>query len=77
MILIKEEYKDQRRELSGDIEKIKIIRDAIAHSNFTIDENGYSFENNKKKIALSYVEFTEFLHKIENEFYNVNNHKSG
>ena len=73
LILIKEEYKEQRKELSGDMQKIKIIRDAVAHSNFTIDKNGYLFENDKGKVALSYEGFNEFLHKIENEFYSGNN----
>ncbi len=77
LMLIKEEYKNQKKELSGDIEKIKIIRDAIAHGNFTIDENGYLFENDSNKIVLSYEDFSRFLHKIENDFYGDNNHKSG
>jgi len=55
LILMKEEYKKQRKELSGDIEKIKIIRDAISHHNFSIDS--------------SYDEFISFLHKVENDFY--------
>jgi hypothetical protein len=35
LILMKEEYKNQKAELKGDVEKIKIIRDAIAHHKFT------------------------------------------
>jgi len=77
LILIKEEYKNQKKELSGDVEKIKIIRDAIAHSNFSISEKGYSFKNNKSCVDLTYEEFTEFLHRIENDFYNANTHENG
>lgn len=77
LILIKEEYKNQRAELLGDVAKIKVIRDSIAHGNFSIDEMGYTFENNKNKLALSYEEFSVFLHKIENEFYSKNNQQHG
>jgi len=75
LILMKEEYKNQRQELSGDIKKIKIIRDAIVHHNFSIDENGYEFKNDKDTVSFSYKEFTDFLYKIENKFYskNINN----
>ncbi|PNV82827.1 MAG: hypothetical protein C0627_08670 [Sulfurimonas sp.] len=69
LILMKEEYKNQKAELKGYVEKIKIIRDAIAHHKFTIDEQGYKFENNKGTVSLSYDEFQKFIHKIENEFY--------
>ena len=72
LMLIKEEYKNQKKELSGDIAKIKIIRDAIAHHKFTIDEQGYSFENDKDKISFTYQEFKDFVHSAENEFYNEN-----
>ena len=69
LMLIKEEYKNSKKELSGDVEKIKIIRDAIAHHKFKIDEQGYSFENDKGEVKFNYTEFTDFIHKIENEFY--------
>lgn len=72
LMLIKEEYKKQDIKLSGNIEKIKIIRDAIAHGNFSICGNGYTFKNNKKELTLSYSDFTAFLHRIETEFYNKN-----
>lgn len=71
LILIKENYKNQKKELVGDIEKIKIIRDAISHHNFQINENGYVFKNNKKEIKFTYDEFEIFLHQIENEFYSL------
>jgi len=69
LIMIKEEYKNQKKELSGDVETIKIIRDAIAHANFSISEEGYSFKNDNSGVNLSYEEFKEFIHRIENEFH--------
>lgn len=71
LILMKEEYKNQKAELKGDIEKIKIIRDSIAHHQFTINEKGYEFKNKSGIVFLDYEEFQEFVHKIENEFYKV------
>lgn len=73
LILIKEEYKNKKDKLSGDVATIKVIRDAIAHGKFTIDKNGYTFEKNKGNITLSYSEFSAFIHKIENEFYSQRN----
>lgn len=69
LILIKEEYKNQNKELINDIQKIKIMRDAVSHNNFSIDKNGYSFKNKKQELKMTYLEFQKFLHKIENEFY--------
>lgn len=72
LIQIKEEYKSQKKELSVDIVKIKIIRDAIAHSNFSIDQEGYIFNNDEGKVRLSFSEFTEFIHRIENIYHEEN-----
>lgn len=69
LILIKEEYKKDSKALSGVIEQIKFIRDSIAHNSFSIDENGYKFENGKQSISLTYDEFVKFIHEAENEFY--------
>lgn len=69
LVLMKEEYKNQRKELSGDIEKIKTIRDSIVHNNFSNTEKGYEFKNNNNLVTFSYDEFNKFLSKIENEFY--------
>ncbi len=69
LILIKEEYKKDRKDLAGIIENIKIIRDSIAHNSFSINVNGYNFTDGKKYFALNYDEFVKFIHKIENEFY--------
>ncbi len=73
LILIKEDYIKANKELEGDIETIKIIRDAIAHNNFEINSEGYSFKSDKNEKTLSYDEFVEFVHKIENDFYNDKN----
>ena len=72
LILMKETYKNQKAELKGDIAKIKVIRDAVAHNEFSINEQGYTFKNNKGTVIFSYAEFNKFLHKIENQFYSVN-----
>jgi len=72
LILIKEEYKNQKKELSGNIKKIKTIRDSISHHDFYIDSNGYRFKNNKDEVRFSYDEFNTFLHEIENEFHSTN-----
>lgn len=69
IILIKEEHKKDRKDLAEVIEQIKIIRDSIAHNNFSINENGYLFDNGKKSVSLTFDEFVEFVHKAENEFY--------
>ena len=69
LILMKEEYKNQKVALSGDVQKIKIIRDAIAHNKFTINEQGFTFTNDKGTVSLNYDEFQKFIHKIENDFY--------
>ncbi|MCB4759279.1 MAG: hypothetical protein LGB58_00900 [Sulfurovum sp.] len=53
LILIKEEYRKQKKELSGDIKTIKIIRDAVAHGRFSIEEEGYIFS--EKKIQKIYI----------------------
>jgi len=69
LILIKEEYKNQKKEFTEDIIKIKIIRDAIAHHKFKMTEDGYLFKNDKNEFKFTFEEFNNFLHRIENEFY--------
>jgi hypothetical protein len=69
LILIKEDNKILKKESKGDVEKIKIIRDAISHHKFDINENGYHFKNDKGEIILTFAEFNDFLFKIENEYY--------
>jgi len=69
LLLIKEVYKNEKKELKGDIEKIKIIRDALSHNSFFINHEGYSFSNDRDKVTMSFEEFQKFLHRIENEFY--------
>ncbi|MFH1187714.1 MAG: hypothetical protein V1688_02510 [bacterium] len=72
LLLIKEVYKEERKELEGDIEKIKVIRDSLAHNNFLINEKGFIFSNDKTSLKISYNDFQIFLHKIENDFYRQN-----
>jgi len=69
LLLIKEIYKNEKKILVGDVEKINIIRNSLAHNNFTIDEKGYIFSNGKGSLEMSYNDFQIFLHKIENDFY--------
>jgi len=69
LILIKEEYKNQKKEFTEDIIKIKTIRDAIAHHKFKMTEDGYLFKNDKDEVKFTFEEFNNFLHRIENEFY--------
>lgn len=69
IILMKEEFKKDKKDLAGVVMQVKVIRDSIAHNSFSIDENGYSFKNDKNSFSMTYDEFTQFLHKIENEFY--------
>jgi hypothetical protein len=69
IILMKEVYKDNNTKLEGYIAKIKVIRDSIAHNDFSYDENGYRFVNDKTTLDLSYEELVEFVHNVENKFY--------
>ena len=73
LILIKEEYKNDKKELTDVIKQIKVIRESVAHNDFFIHENGYVFKNQKKNgedVSFTYDEFIKFIHKVENEFYN-------
>ncbi|MCB4764529.1 MAG: hypothetical protein LGB00_01735 [Sulfurovum sp.] len=72
LILIKEEYRKQEKELSGDIKTIKIIRDAVVHGQVSIEEEGYIFCSNDGKIKFTYEEFSKFIDRIENKFYKEN-----
>lgn len=69
LMLIKEENKKNKKNLSGVVEQIKIIRDSICHNDFSSDENGYHFGNGKESIFMTFDEFNVFIHKIENDFY--------
>ena len=80
LIFIREEYKKTESKLNlGDIKKIGIIRNAVAHNDFSIDENGYRFKNKDDEgndVNMTYEEFQIFLHKIENEFYKSTSYNS-
>lgn len=72
LLLIKETYKMEEKDLTEDVKKIQIIRNSLAHANFTIDKDGYLFRNRKEELSISYNDFQKFLHKIENEFHTRN-----
>ena len=65
---MKEVYKADN-DKSEVANQIWVIRDSIAHNNFSIDEIGYHFKNNKGDFSLTFDEFTKFVHKVENDFY--------
>ncbi|MCB4749713.1 MAG: hypothetical protein LGB67_06555 [Sulfurovum sp.] len=73
LILIKEEYRKQKKDLSDDdIKTIKIIRDAVVHNDFSIEKKGYTFRGDSKEREFTYMtfeEFKKFIYRIENEFY--------
>lgn len=69
IILMKEEFKKDNKDLVGVPAQVKVIRDSIAHNSFSVDEKGYHFKNDKKSIFMTYDEFTHFLHEVESEFY--------
>lgn len=69
LMLIKEEFKKDKKELSGVVEKIKNIRDSLAHNNFLMNESGYHFNNGKSKVSMTYGEFVKFIYEVENAFY--------
>ncbi len=68
LMMIKEIIKEKKEQYE-DADRIKTIRDSIAHNNFLIDETGYTFiaGNSTTKVTLN--EHPEFLHRIENDFY--------
>ena len=72
LILMKEEYKKYKKELVGVTEQIKVIRDSIVHNTFSMNEDGYHFKNDKKSFFMTFDEFSQFLHIVENEFYKEN-----
>ena len=74
LVFINEEGKKGLLE-KEDIEKIKIIRNSVAHNDVMIDEKGYTFKNRRKgtEIKMSYDDMVRFVHKIENIFYKEDN----
>lgn len=74
LILIKQEYRNQNKKIENNIQKIKIIREAISHNNFSIKEDGYFFSNDKGNVKMTFQDFQKFLYEIENDFYK--NHES-
>jgi hypothetical protein len=66
LLLIREDLKNSGKKYD---KKITVIRHALAHNNFSITEHGYEFFSDRGNCQFSYSEFTEFIHNIENEFY--------
>ena len=63
---------DQFLKDTEDGQKIRAIRNAFAHNDFSCDENGYTFDRNRPNgmtVKISYEDFVPFLWRIENEFY--------
>ena len=73
LMFIKKHNKIQGKLMNETNNKIKTMRDAIAHYNFSIDENGYTFKNDKAVIKMTYDEFVKFIHEVENSFYSFYN----
>lgn len=68
LILIREEYKNDSK-ISEEIgQKVRQIRNSIAHNDFSMNEEGYQFNNGKNSLSFTYSEFIDFIHKIENDF---------
>ncbi|RUR24669.1 hypothetical protein [Legionella qingyii] len=68
LLLIREYYKKSNIS-DSDRKSIDIIRHALAHGNFSIDEKGYNFWCDKGEINYSFIDFQHFINKIEHEFY--------
>lgn len=73
LILINENIKKDDEKLKklkpDDVKKINIIRNAVSHNLFLINEKGYSFKNHKKELKMTYLDFQKFLQKIEYDFH--------
>jgi len=67
LLLIREDLKNSGKKYDKNI---TIVRHALAHNNFSITEKGYEFFSDRGNYCLNYSEFTNFVYKIENEFYN-------
>ncbi|MCB4750594.1 MAG: hypothetical protein LGB72_00605 [Sulfurovum sp.] len=70
LVLIREENKEQSREMPDDL---KFVRNAVAHGRFSIEE-GYIFSEKKKKIQKKYtyekiVQFIDEIEKIFHKYY--------
>ena len=50
------------------LQKVRQIRNSIAHNDFSMNEEGYQFNNGKNSLSFTYSEFIDFIHKIENDF---------
>lgn len=70
LILISEEYKNQKKERKDDIAEVKDVRNSVSHNDFSINNDGYFFERAKgESLQMTLDEFQYFLHRIENQYY--------
>lgn len=66
LLLMREELKNEDRKYDS---RISIVRHALAHNNFSINETGYEFYSDIGNCNMTYSEFVDFIWLIENEFY--------
>jgi len=66
LLLMRERLKEEGKEYDT---RISIVRHALAHDKFTIDEAGYEFKSNKGNCKMTRSELVDFIWSIENEFY--------
>ena len=66
LLLMRERLKEEGKEYDP---RISIVRHALAHDKFTIDEAGYEFKSNKGNCKMTRSELVDFIWLIENEFY--------
>ena len=66
LLLMREELKNEGKKYDR---RISIVRHALSHNNFTINETGYEFHSNIGDCKMTYSEFVDFIWLIENEFY--------
>ena len=66
LLLIREDLKNSGNKYDKNI---TIIRHALAHNNFSADEEGYHFSSDRGDVTISYEEFVDFIYKLENNYY--------
>ncbi|MGA2069785.1 MAG: hypothetical protein ABSG97_00400 [Sedimentisphaerales bacterium] len=66
LLLMREELKNEGKKYDR---RISIVRHALAHNKFSINETGYEFYSNAGNCKMNYSEFVDFIWLIENEYY--------
>ena len=49
--------------------RVHIIRHAISHGNIDINKDEFTFRSDKGDCELSFKEFNNFIHDLENDYY--------